>query len=330
MKKGKGERVLERSKNTFVFVFVLLLFVALIAIGYFSGFFGKITTFDTATSKSVGVNITVGAPVIIEVLNGTGTMSLSAATLSTSRVINFTVYHGAGSQFLNDSTAYLNITLVGGVGELLRNNSCTRLNQSANYVTYSCNITMWWWDGAGNWNITAEIEDNNSNVAINSSTTLFVGSTTGFEMSPNNLTWAAMGLGATNQSSNNDPLVLNNTGNQPIGNATGTSNISINATDLKGETNNIYSLFANNFSAGPVGGSCPGAACTECGGGYAGNFSRNKYANVTNVILPKGNYTKQDGTGQEQIFFCLRIAGYEIISQAYSTVNMTAWTVKIG
>jgi len=327
MKKGK---IVKENKKIFVFIFILIFVVALIAIVYFSGFFGKITTFDTATLKSVGLNITVGAPLIIEVINWSTTMVLSQGPLSTSREINFTVYHGAGSQFLNDSTAFMNISLVGGVGEVVRNNSCTRFNFSTNYVTYTCNMTMWWWDGGGNWKINAEITDNNSNTNVNSSTTLYVGSTTGFEISPNNLSWAAMGLGATNQSSSNDPLILNNTGNQPVGNASGTSNISINATDLKGETNAAYSLFANNFSAGPIGGTCPGAACSECGGGFAGNFSVSRYANVSNMTLPKGNYSVEDGsTGQEKMYFCLRIAGYEITSQAYSTVNQNPWTVKI-
>ncbi len=324
MKKG---RVLGSKNNTFMFVFVLLLLVSIIAVGYFTGFFRGITGY---TNRFVGVNITVGVASIIDVNNWSATLT-PLEGISTSRQYNFTAYHGSGVQFLNESTATMNLTFVNAVGEVPRvASTCAKFSNGTYNITFTCNLTIWWFDGAGNWNLTATIIDNNSNFITNSSTTVYVGSTTGFVLSPNNLTWASLGAGATNQSSSNDPLVLNNTGNQPVGNASGTSNISVNATNLRGETNNLYSLYANNFSVGPITGSCPGPACDECGGGFAGNFSLSRYANMSNMTLPKGNYSVQDGsTGQEQMFFCLRIVGADLISQAYSTVNMSPWTVKI-
>jgi len=323
MKKGKE---FEGNKNKRVFIFIFLLLIGVIAFGYFTGFFGKITVLVT---KNLGINITIGVPFINEVMNGTATMSLAQAPLSTSREINFTVYNVAGTQFLNDSTAKINITLIGGVGEVVRNQTgaCTRYNSSANYATYTCNMTMWWFDGSGYWNISASILDNNSNAAYNSSTTLFVGATTGFEMSPVNLTWPGMGAGSINQTSDNDPMNLTNIGNQLVGNASGTSNISINATDLKGETNNLFMLYAENFSVWTATGGSPPI---ECDGGSAGNLSKNMFANTTSAVLPKGNYTIGDiNTGREQLWYCLRIAGADLPSQAYSTLNMTPWTIKI-
>jgi len=323
MKKGKGFR---GNKNVSVFIFIFLLLIGVIAFGYFTGFFGKITALAT---KSLGVNITVGVPFIWNVMNGTATMQLAPAPLSTSREINFTAYNAVGSQFLNDSTAKINITLTGGVGEVVRNQTgdCTRYNSSTNYATYTCNMTMWWWDGPGYWNISASILDNNSNAAYNSSTTLFVGSTTGFEISPGNLTWPGMGAGSVNQTSDNDPMNLTNTGNLVAGNASGTSNVSINATNVVGESNNLFMLYANNFSVWTATGGTPPI---ECDGGSAGNLSKNMFANTTSAVLPKGNYTIGDtSTGREQLWFCLRIAGYDLPSQAYSTLNMTPWTVKI-
>ena len=319
MKRGKT-----RGKNYFIFIFVLLFIIGVLAVGYFTGILGKITGVPT---KNVGLNVTIGAPLIVEVRNGSATMSLSQGPLVTSRIINFTVYHGAGAQFINDSTARMNLTLVGGVSEVVRNQSgvnCSRIASTANNVTYSCNMTMFWYDGAGDWNVTASITDNNSNMVLNSSTTLYVGATTAFEIAPTNLSWASVGIGARNQTSANDPLNLTNTGNQVVGNATGTANISMNATDLKGEVNDVYSLFANNFSYSPSSG------VLECDGGAPYNFSRNMYSNLTNSVLSKGNYTIGDTlTGREQLWFCLRIAGAELIAQPYSTVNMTPWTVKI-
>jgi len=266
------------------------------------------------------------APNITAVYNLTGSLNLNEGPFATSFILNFTVYDPNGDW--NDSTAKINVSLA---NEITReNSSCSRYQSSGSYANYTCNITMWWFDGAGNWNITASISDNASLYGMNDSITMYVAATTGFEISPGNLTWNAFPLGSTNQTSNNDPLILNNTGNQPVGDVTGNSNISINATNLLGEIDNSYKLFASNFSVSTAtGGVCSGADCVECGGGSAGNLSRGIYANVTSAVLPKGNYTKEDGTGQEQLYFCLRIAGRDLIQQPYSTKGEGLWTIRI-
>lgn len=190
---------------------------------------------------------------------------------------------------------------------------------------------MWWYDAAGNWNITASIVDNNSNGAKNDSVLFALGATTGFEINPSALTWSSIGAGSTNQTSNNDPVQLNNTGNQPVGLGAGTGNISINATNLHGESNSAYTIWANNFSVSiSTGGTCSGAACLECGGGLTGNLSAFTFANVTTANLTKGNYTINDGfTGEEELYFCLRIAGSELTSQSYSTIGNGSWIMRI-
>lgn len=223
MKEGKMKG---GDKNKFVFVFLLLLLIALIVFGYFAGFFGKITTLSTA---NVGLNISIGAFYVLEVQNGTASLSLTAST-STVKYFNFTVYSGAGVQFVNDSSIVANGTLIGGPNEVTRNATCVRWNQSTNYATYNCSIPMFWYDGSGNWNLSITLLDNNSNGASNSSTTYGISATTGFTISPVNLTWSALAPGSKNQTATNDPLNLTNTGNQPIGNTT--SNVSINSTDL--------------------------------------------------------------------------------------------------
>ena len=187
---------------------------------------------------------------------------------------------------------------------------------------------MWWYDGAGTWLINASILDNFSLMATNTSTNFSVASLTGLEIGPVNLTWANIGAGSSNQTSNNDPLVLNNTGNQNIG--TTTSNISINSTDLVGEANAAYRLFTGNFSVDwRTGGTCSGAACLECAGSQMNKTSGN-YANVTDSNVTKGNFTINNGDiGQEELYFCVRLAGTELISQAYSTLSQNVWTINI-
>ena len=70
---------------------------------------------------------------------------------------------------------------------------------STNYKNYTCNVTMWWWDGTGTWDINASISDNDNLSTENSSTNFYLGTTEGFSGSPTNLTWASINPGATNQ-----------------------------------------------------------------------------------------------------------------------------------
>jgi hypothetical protein len=323
---------MKRGKKSFLkFIFILSAIMVLFAIGVFSGFFAKITG-DVTVNKGLGLNITVGTPIIKTVYNSTLTsLTLNAGPYYTGIVINFTAYHGAGTTLLNDTSAKVNISL--GTEAVRENVSCLRYQTSTYEANYTCNVTMWWFDGAGDWTITASILDNNSNFVANSSTVFSLGATTGFDISPTNLTWNAIGAGTTNQTATNDPLVLNNTGNQPIGTGivSATSNISINATNLEGETDNAYKLFATNFSVSTVtGGACTGATCTECAGPQ-GNLSNSLFVNVTAAFLNKGNYTKNDGSsGQENLYFCLRVAGSELTSQSYSTKNTGPWIIRIG
>ena len=179
---------------------------------------------------------------------------------------------------------------------------------------------MWWWDGAGAWTITVYITDNDQNSVINNSATFSVGLTTGFVISPSTLTWASLSAGSVNQTSNNDPILINNTGNKNIT----LGNIQINATDLRGETDSNLALWAGNFSISPFTGTL-----AECNSS-ATTMNDSIFTNISSAWLPAGNYTKNDNvTGQETLFFCLQLTGTELSSQPYSTANETSWTIQI-
>lgn len=126
--------------------------------------------------------------------------------------------------------------------------------------------------------------------------------------------------GATNQTPYNDPLLLNNTGNDVID----ALNIKVNSSNLRGETTSTEALWASNFSVDwKTGGSCSGAACVECAGTV---MARNTLAGIITANLTKGNFTNNNNnTGQEQLYACLRFAGSELSTQAYSTANATEW-----
>jgi hypothetical protein len=170
---------------------------------------------------------------------------------------------------------------------------------------------MWWWDATGIWTINAFIQDLSGNTVSNNSATFSIGATNGVLASPSFINWSQIAPSATNALANNDPLLMNNTGNQ-------NRNINVNATDLVGETTPSKALYAENFSVNSVDG-CEGTAMVK-----------NVYTNVAGSNLPKGNYTKSDGTGQEQLYFCMEAANSDLTAQYYSTSSTGAWTAQIS
>jgi hypothetical protein len=252
------------------------------------------------------------SPQIIYIYNSTEMTDISLGPnegpFATYVQLNFTAYDAQGFGDLNDSSVQVNFSLAGEESRL--NTSCSLLGDyNTNYANYTCNVTMWWWDAPGIWTINASIEDNNGNKAFNDSTTFSVGSTTGFLANSTQLTWPEINPGANNQEAN-EPLLLNNTGNTQV-------SIEVNATNLIGENNPTYSLGANNFSVHTA----PGCEGTP--------MSRYEYTTVIGAIISKGNYTINDGTAQEVIYFCLETSNSNLISQPYSTKQEGNWIIRI-
>jgi predicted DNA-binding protein (UPF0251 family) len=263
------------------------------------------------------VEITSGesAPEIYAVYNQTLAVDINENTF-TDVIINFSVYDENGFSNLNDSSSAVNLSFPGE--DLRQNISCYPYEQSGNYANYTCNVTMWWWDINDTWAINAYIEDNEGYSSINTSSVQEVGSTESFVISPSLLNWQALSPGAFNSTSVNDPMILNNTGNVPI------LNITVNSTNLKGEQDNSKALWAGNFTIGTSTGGFPPA---ECGGA---GMVHGEFTQIESAILPRGNYTINDGTGQEELYFCLTIVGSDLTeTQAYSTAEEGTWTVRI-
>ncbi|MBU0894114.1 MAG: hypothetical protein KKF48_01455 [Nanoarchaeota archaeon] len=283
---------------------------------------------SAGNEKRTAINFTItgdSAPEIQQVYNNTEVMKTLATTfnsapLATTVIINFSVYDANGVSDLNGSTA--NISFIRGSEETRFNSTCTRFEDNGeNSANFTCNVTMWWWDASGSWGIKAYIRDNNTNEATNTSTNFSIASITGFEIGPVNLSWI-VSPNSINQTSENDPIIINNTGNKQSGYITG--NISINASNLRGETYLTEAIYAENFSVAlSSGGTFPNL--DECAGSFMSNFT---LVNVTGAILPKGNFTKNDGTAQEELYFCINAIS-DISTQAYSTEGKGVWTIRI-
>jgi hypothetical protein len=310
MKKG------EKKGAYIVFsVFIAFLLITTASAGWVD--WVKQTITGKATSQTFDLNITVGAPSIYAVYNLSDYLPIQEEGF-TELEINFSVYAPSGSGNLNHSSSKVNISFPGE--DLRENVSCNPYESGGDYANYTCNITMWWWDINETWTINAYIEDNAGSSAINTSATQDIGQTRAFKGGPTPLTWPGISPGDSNKTSNNDPYLMNNTGNVPIA----SSILKINSTNLRGEITPTEALWAGNFSVGwNTGGSPP----AECGGT---SMVYTTYTALSIANLSKGNYTINDGsTGQERLYFCLKEIGAELSTQAYSTANESGWTVDI-
>jgi hypothetical protein len=295
-------------------IICILLILPIISAGVFGDLWSKIT--GKASSQNVDLNITVtagSAPTIPRVDNQTATVvdGPNEGPSSSYLLINFTAYDTDGFGNLNDSSA---TAIVGLTGELNRTNSSCALigDYDTNYANYTCNVTMWWFDGAGDWEIYASISDANTNTGKNYSETFSIGTTDGIENNITAVQWPSISPGATDTSASN-AAHLNNTGNM-------NQWLEVNATDITGELNSNYALGASNFSVNGSG-SCQG-----------GVMVHNTYLNISDASLPKGNYTPNDGTAQEILFFCIEESNADLIAQYYSTgaENSTGqWAIRV-
>ena len=302
---------MKRGELVVFLLVVVLLIVPMASASFFSDFWGKIT--GRATSDTTALNITIGnsAPTISFVQ----AISATDPTIGTSKTItfNFTATDSDGAGNINTSTAagYLQRS-----GETTRSNtSCSNWASSGNNVNFTCMIDMWYYDQNGAWTINTTIRDINSATGTNSSTTFTYNLLTAMNMSPSSLSWASVGLTATDTGSNNDPIQINNTGNDAG------LNINVTAINLQGEVTTTQYIFANNFTVESASEGCSGTAMVNA-----------TTTNVTSALLNRGNNTlnyNNDTSGQEQIYFCLKGVPQDISSQSYSSAAAGPWTVAV-
>lgn len=294
--------------------FILCLFIIAITIPFANaGVFDWLKSTGKVTNQPVDLSINVSggsAPVITvfdsEMTDVSG--GLNEGPLQTTITIKFNAYDSEGIGNLNDSTPFIDFSKA---GETTKSTVCTLSGESdANSKNYTCSINMEFWDGPGDWRINASISDLNGNYVEESSKIFTVGATSGFVMAPTAIIWAEINPGSINEEAL-FPTILNNTGN--IARA-----IEINSTDMLGEIDNTRKIFATDMKVGPNIG---------CGGDLMTRFT---YTSVTGASLPKGDYRLNDGTAQEQLFFCISQTISNLTQQSYSTQEEGAWSIRIA
>ena len=152
-------------------------------------------------------------------------------------IFNVTDPDGAGN--LNNSKALVRINASG----VERNStSCAATDVSATMRSFNCSVVITYYDSAGNWTVNSSIADNNQNAASNSSQTFTYGSLKAMTISRTSMGFGTVVPGAADQASANNPLQVNNTGNQNL------VQVNVTAYDLVGAQNSSYTIQVGNFS----------------------------------------------------------------------------------
>ncbi len=288
--------------------------------------FGKVTGHATSQDTNVTVTVSGTTAVTIEVLNSTLTGVNPTSDSTTAVTLTVRVTDADGYLDINTTSVHANFTKS---GEAIRSNSsCVDLAQNtATAKNFSCILSMWYFDGSGIWSITAAGRDLGNTTLVQNTTSVFTyGTLQEIKMSPNQITFASVAQGAVNITSDNDPTLINNSGNYNF------VGVNITAVNLRGETNTTVFINVGNIT---IGNNTHASNKYECDvapvlGSNATALVNGTTVNVKHSVISKGNNSVNDGTtGQEQIYYCFRTIPTGILSQAYSTAYTGgAWVVS--
>jgi len=301
-------------------LFLILGISSIVSAGFFD-WFNKIT--GQATSQPANVSVSVAGMNITRVRVYNSTLPSVAVTNDGigSMLFYVVIDDPDGASDINTTSISTNFTKT---GEALRvNSTCVKVGADLNATAqnYSCTIEMWYFDAQGIWNITVRATDLGNTTFIQDTTATFgLPQLQGIEIAPGSLTFPSVSPGANNQTSNNDPTVINNTGNA-------LSNITINAINLHGGTVPATFIDVGNLSVGNNTGSN-----IECGPpAKATVLTNGTDIQIINSNLTRGNHSVNNyQTGQEQIYYCFQTVPASVSSQVYSTPAGHSWTIKIS
>ena len=302
-----------RTKNIFLFIIGTVLAGCLVSGGFFD-FFDKITG-RALSNQPTNLSVTVSGKNIsvVTYVSPITTPTPNEAPDTTAVTFNAHVYDLNGVSDLNDSSVNANFTKGGAIRQNL---SCKWMNDLVDGYTanYSCTVQMHYFDIGGVWNISVSGNDlGNKTASQNYSSYFTYGTLKAMAITPKSLTWSAVSPSANNQTSDNDPTYVNNTGNY-------NGTLQVSAIDLYGETTTSEKLPASNFTVGLT----TGALNPECS--TAIKLVNNSAQTVTSSNSNPGNLTEGGGAGQELIYYCIPEVP-PLSSQVYSTLNGGSWSI---
>ncbi|MBI5804068.1 hypothetical protein HY450_02390 [Candidatus Pacearchaeota archaeon] len=305
---------------------VLVMFFLIFYFGNFNlrnAITGRLSSRETNASISVvGVS-----PVTITVFNGT----LTGATVDPTEDSNVSiVFYAVISD--NDGAADINTTFVRAnfsrTGEAAyHNNSCSQIGANLNTTSknFSCTINMPYFASPLPWNVRVMATDLGNKTFFynwNDNSTFTYAQLQAIQISHTALTWPSVAPGDINQSSNNDPTIINNTGNYNI------TNLTFQGFNLYGATSfiNVANITISNSTGLSV-------ECNPSNRTAGGTNVTVSLVNGTNVQIPAGFILRNDHTsnnnetGQEALYYCITTVPSNIPSETYSTTK--GWVIKL-
>ncbi len=309
------------SISIFLLILTILPFASANILDYIADYVRNTDDWITgyATTATSTLNITVGntAPVVDSV-SPIPTQSITEAA-STQVVFYFTATDTDGVANLDDTKILAQFNRSGE--DFRGNNSCSLVGDlDSDTANYSCTIYIWYWDANGVWTVNATAFDTQGAAGSNLTTNFSLGQSTNMKMAPTSLTWPSISLTSTNQTSNNDPIVVNNTGNKDIADGS----LTVTAINLRGEATTSQYLNVSNFTIDIDTGGTPAA---ECDGTKMVNGTA---TGITGATLNAGNHSVGAGQGNRSLYFCLVQVTAGTTQQSYSTAAGGTWTVTVS
>ncbi|MCH7850487.1 MAG: hypothetical protein IH845_02480 [Nanoarchaeota archaeon] len=297
------------NKKAIIMVALLigLFTISFASAGLFSDLWGNITGY--ASFGDTIVNLTIGntAPTITFVTTVSDVDPIEDSTRTF--IINFTADDDDGASDLD--VAQMNVTS-SGEAERINSSCATQGSPFGNSQNYTCTINLYYFDANAVWTVNATINDSAGTVVSNSTISFTFNILLAMKMSPTQLDWPSLTITSTDIGSNTDPITINNTGNDAI------TNITVNATDLAGETTATEYIYAENFTVNTADAS------------DNTTMINNTEVQVDLANLTRGNYSLNDGvTGQEELYFYLEALNSDLSSQSYSSAAGAQWTVTV-
>lgn len=286
-----------KKLNLSVFILLLCLIIVPVAFaGWFDGFSSlknKIT--GNAVSGNITVAITLGNSntTIYYVTTGLNPTPAENSTITVN--LSFYANDSDGCANINPTTAQARFQIAGVTRQNL---TCTDKGCIGAYGrNFSCGIKMYYFDNATDWLINVSVRDYSNYYAENSSVNMSYQPLYSIGDLNASLSFSGVAAGSTNITSTNNISIFN-TGNKLL-------SIKINASDLVGQTDSNYSIYAANFSMSISGNPC------------AGNLLANDTDITLTGTLPYGNITA--GQARKNISTCLIDVPSTLISQNYAS-----------
>ncbi|MEK6919253.1 MAG: hypothetical protein AABW73_04425 [Nanoarchaeota archaeon] len=289
------------------------------AISGFSSFVDFVKSKISGRASSQSFNINISVPNTQPRVNFVATISDQSVTEAGQKTvaISFIVYDQDGYETINGANA----TITNSTGSIRYNQTCQKTNTiGTKEQNFTCGIGIWYFDNAGVWTITITATDQGNLEGTNSTTNFTILQTLGITTSPETITWATLTAGDKNKTAIQH-IQINNTANTAVS----AGNVSINATNLVGDTYSSYSIYAGNFSVA-IHNTTNTSSCAQATSTRLVHYN---YTTISGANLSVGNVSINDGRGQTKMYVCIRELGIEILEQNYTTSGEGPWIIKV-